>query len=110
MSLAQTACEPCRGGMPPLRGDGIRELLEQLDPAWEVVDEHHLRRAFTFPDFAQPLALLVEVGRLAEEMGHHPDLHLSWGRLVVEIHTHAIDGLHLADFVLAAQIDEVQGG
>ena len=70
-----------------------------------MVDGHHLRRVFRFPDFAAALAYTNRVGEMAEEQGHHPDLHLAWGRVGVEIWTHKIDGLLEADFVFAAKCD-----
>jgi 4a-hydroxytetrahydrobiopterin dehydratase len=71
------------------------------------VDGHHLRREFGFGDFVSALALVNKVGELAESEGHHPDIQLSWGRVVVEIWTHKIDGLTESDFVLAAKIDQL---
>jgi 4a-hydroxytetrahydrobiopterin dehydratase len=107
-SLADKTCEPCRAGATPLNADGAAPLLAQLDPDWSVVDGHHLRREVSFPDFRSALAFVDQVGALAEEMGHHPDLHLSWGRVVIEVWTHKIDGLHEADFVFAARCDRLR--
>ena len=61
-----------------------------------------------FPDFAAALAFVNRIGELADREGHHPDIHLSWGRAQVKIHTHKIDGLTESDFVLAAKIDQVE--
>jgi 4a-hydroxytetrahydrobiopterin dehydratase len=104
--LAHKRCVPCRGGTPPLSGEGIKQLQPQV-PAWEVVDEHHLRRRFDFPDFATALAFVDRIGEIAEQEGHHPDVQLSYGRVVVEIWTHKIDGLTESDFILAAKIDRL---
>ncbi|MBM3985999.1 MAG: 4a-hydroxytetrahydrobiopterin dehydratase [Planctomycetes bacterium] len=106
MSLADRTCEPCRGGVPPLSPERIAPLAAQV-PAWEVVRGHHLRREFRFPDFAQALAFVNRVGAQAEAQGHHPDLELAWGRVVVTLWTHKIDGLAEADFILAARIDRL---
>ena len=102
--LAKKDCVPCRGGVPPLRGDAIKALLAQLD-GWEVVDEHHLRRTYTFKDFVQALAFVNRVGAIAEDQGHHPDIHLTWGSVRLEIWTHKINGLTESDFVFAAKAD-----
>jgi 4a-hydroxytetrahydrobiopterin dehydratase len=72
------------------------------------VNEHHLERTFTFPNFRTALAFTNRVGELAEQQGHHPDIHLAWGKVTVTISTHKIDGLTESDFVLAAKIDRVQ--
>lgn len=105
-SLAEQHCEPCRGGMPPMDRDAIEALLPQLDPRWEVVEDHHLRRAYRFKDFASALAFTQTVGAIAEAQGHHPEITLGWGKVELEIWTHKIDGLHLADFILAARCEE----
>ena len=105
-SLADRKCIPCRGGVPPLKGEAIGKLLAELH-GWEAVGEHHLARQFKFPNFAEALAFVNRVGQLAEEQGHHPDIRLSWGRVGIEIHTHKIDGLTESDFVLAAKIDRL---
>jgi len=65
--LASRRCEPCRSGATPLAGAEIGDLVAQIDPAWQVVDGHHLRREFRFKDFAQALAFTNRVGELAEE-------------------------------------------
>ncbi len=65
-------------------------------------------REFTFDDFRQALDFVNEVGELAEEQGHHPDIYLSYGKVKIELWTHKIDGLHENDFILAAKIDALQ--
>ena len=104
-NLAERNCEPCRSGVPPLSAEEMEPLLGQLDAGWEVVDDHHLRRTFRFKDFVRAMAFADRVGDMAEEQGHHPDLHIAWGRVGVEIWTHKIKGLHEADFVFAAKCD-----
>jgi 4a-hydroxytetrahydrobiopterin dehydratase len=106
-SLAERPCEPCRGGVPPLRPEAWQPLHAELHPDWHVVDGHHLSRSFRFKNFADALAFTNRVGALAEEVGHHPDIYLAWGRVRVEIWTHKIDGLHEADFVFAARCDKL---
>lgn len=103
-TLASKTCVPCRGGVPPLKGDELRALLARV-PGWEAVNEHHLAKTFAFPDFVSALAFVNRIGELAEQQGHHPDLTLSWGKVGVTIWTHKIDGLTESDFILAAKID-----
>lgn len=105
--LAQKECEPCRGGVPPLEGKELDELRRELDSGWEVVDGHHLEKTFELEDWVSAVEFVDRVAELAEEQGHHPDLHLSWGRVGVQIWTHKIDGLTESDFVLAAKIEEL---
>ena len=105
--LADRSCVPCRGGVPPLTAEEIAPLHGQI-PEWSVVQAHHLRRELRFPDFRTALAFVDRVGALAEEQRHHPDIHLSWGRVVIELWTHKIDGLTESDFVLAAKIERLR--
>jgi 4a-hydroxytetrahydrobiopterin dehydratase len=106
--LASRTCEPCRGGIPPLTAEQYAPLQAQLPPEWKVVKGHHLERSYAFPDFRTALAFVNGVGAVAEEQGHHPDLLLRWGEVRIEIWTHKIDGLHEADFILAAKCDQVR--
>ena len=104
-SLADEKCVPCSGGEPALKGEELVALVKSLGGGWRVVDEHHLDKEVTFPDFAQALAFTNRVGAIAEAEGHHPDIYLAWGKVRVTIWTHKVDGLTRADFVLAAKID-----
>jgi 4a-hydroxytetrahydrobiopterin dehydratase len=107
MGLAEKHCVPCRGGVPPLKGEELEKLKAQI-PGWQVVDEHHLTKLFTFPDFRLALDFVNRAGAVAEEEGHHPDLYLSWGKVEVRTWTHKIDGLTESDFILAAKIERLQ--
>jgi 4a-hydroxytetrahydrobiopterin dehydratase len=103
--LANRECVPCRGGVPPLKGDELTKLLAELD-GWEVVDEHHLKKSYKFADFRAAQQFVNSVGELAEEQGHHPDICFGWGHAEITIWTHKIDGLTESDFILAAKIDK----
>ena len=105
-SLASKTCVPCRGGVPALKGEQLHALSHQL-PQWRVVDEHHLSRTFTFPDFKQALDFVNRVGAVAEEQGHHPDLLLTWGKVEITLWTHKVNGLTESDFIMAAKIDSL---
>ena len=104
--LADKACVPCRGDVPPLRGRELEELERQL-PDWEVVEGPHLRREFRFRNFREALYFVNRVGELAEEQGHHPDVEFGWGHAAITVFTHKIDGLTESDFVLAAKVDRL---
>ena len=104
--LASKTCVPCKGGIPPLAGKELADLAKQV-PDWQVMNGHHLKRLFKFPDFVQALAFVNKVGEVAEGQGHHPDILLSWGKAEVTTWTHKIDGLTESDFILAAKIDRL---
>ena len=106
--LAKKTCIPCSGGIPPLNADQIAELKPQLNQGWDVVENHHLERRFTFDDFQGALDFTNRTGELAEQEGHHPEICLTWGRADIRIWTHKIDGLTESDFILAAKIDALE--
>jgi 4a-hydroxytetrahydrobiopterin dehydratase len=104
--LADRQCVPCRGGVPPLKGDEVQKLASQLVD-WRAVNEHHLMKIYQFKDFGETLAFVNRVGELAEEQGHHPDICFGWGKAEISIWTHKVDGLTESDFILAAKIDKL---
>ncbi len=104
--LAAKSCVPCRGGVLPLKGEELASFERQV-PGWDVIDEHHVTKTFTFPDFRTALGFVNRVGDLAEEQGHHPDVYLSWGKVEIKLWTHKINGLTESDFIMAAKIDQI---
>lgn len=92
-------------GAPPLSTGDTAHLLAELGNGWTVLDKR-LRKAYTFPDFASALAFVNKVGAIAEAENHHPDVMLSWGRVVIELWTHSVKGLSENDFICAAKFDQ----
>jgi len=103
--LAEGTCLPCRGGVPPLKGEELDALQEKLGNGWQIINEHHLEKEYIFADFRQALDFTVKVGEVAENQGHHPDIYLAWGKVKLTIWTHKIDGLTESDFILGAKVD-----
>ena len=104
--LAKKTCIPCKGGVPPLKGIKLDDLLEKLNNDWEIIKEHHLEKEYSFKNFKEALDFTVKVGELAENQGHHPDIFLAWGKVKLTIWTHKIDGLTESDFIFAAKADQ----
>ena len=104
--LAAMECIPCKGGIPPLKGEELESFQRDLGHDWKVVDEHHLEKEFRFRNFRDALAYVNRVGEIAEQQGHHPDIELGWGRVKLILYTHKIDGLHESDFVFAAKAEQ----
>lgn len=105
MNLSKKKCIPCHKDATALSGELLLRFFNQLKPGWKVVDEHHLEKEYRFTDFKSALAFTNRVGALAEEEGHHPDILLSWGKVVIQLWTHKINGLSESDFILASKID-----
>ena len=93
-----------------LQGDALENAVYKLGAEWEVVKGHHLEKKFSFPDFKSALAFTNRVGEIAESEGHHPDIHLGWGKVRVVVWTHDVDGLTGKDFVLATKIESLPRG
>ena len=101
-SLAERQCIPCRGDVPPLTREQLAPLVAEIDEAWNVRDVPDARRGaimmltrqYQFKDFKDAMAFAARVGDLAEEQQHHPDLHVAWGKVRVDIWTHKIGGPH----------------
>ena len=83
----------------------ISELHKEI-PAWTVLEDlKMISREFKFKNFAEAIIFAAKIAQLAEEENHHPDLHVSWGKVKVELSTHSVGGLSEKDFILAARID-----
>ena len=77
-------------------------------PDWQVIDDHHLERVWSFPDFASALDFVNKVGAICEEQNHHAEFELGWGRVLVRTWSHDIDGLSSRDWTLVKEIDQLE--
>ncbi len=106
-SLSQLKCKPCSGNTSKLSLDEIQKKLSEVNE-WKLNDNKEMIfKKFNFKNFKKALNFTNLVGELAEEEGHHPDISLGWGYCLIMIHTHAIKGLSINDFILAAKIDKI---
>lgn len=105
--LAAASCTPCRGGIPPMEEDRAREMVKRT-AGWELSQNAtRIRRRYELDDFAAAIEFVEDIADVAEEQGHHPDLRVSGRDVEVVLWTHAIDGLHDNDFIMAAKINEL---
>jgi len=107
--LAERKCIPCKGDTPPLTDAEIESLMAVLDGGWQLNSRYHLSKVFRFRNFREAIDFTNKIGETAEEQGHHPDIHLAWGKVEIEIWTHVINNLSENDFILAAKIDRLIG-
>ncbi|MDC3127062.1 4a-hydroxytetrahydrobiopterin dehydratase [Candidatus Pelagibacter bacterium] len=109
--LANKKCVPCEGGIPAFDLSEIHKYLKKVD-GWNVLkndkNNYYIEKDFKFKNFIESEKFIIEVGKIAETEGHHPDINFGWGYAKIKISTHAIDGLAESDFVLAAKIDKLQ--
>ena len=111
MNLDQKKYLPCEGGAAPMEKAEIDEKLKELGHGWEVLDGAKIKKEFLFKDFKTALDFVNRAGEIAEEEGHHPDIHLvSYKKVIIELSTHSIGGLSENDFVVAGKIAGVVEG
>ena len=108
--LADKKCIPCEGGIPSFDLSEIHMYLKKVD-GWDVKSDdnktYYLIKDFKFKNFLESQLFVNKIGELAEKENHHPDIWFGWGYAKIKIFTHAINGLHESDFVLAAKIDKI---
>ncbi len=104
--LSEKKCTPCSGDETPIPIEKAKELHKQLQEGWQREENHHLEKEFRFKNFDKPLQFVNDIGRIAEEEGHHPEIFLTWGKVKITLYTHKIDGLSENDFILADKIDQ----
>lgn len=103
--LTQLRCVPCRAGTKPMSKDEVQPLLGEI-PEWTLKDKS-IERQFEFEDFEDALAFVNRVAELAQEEDHHPDIHIYYNKVRIELSTHKIGGLSKNDLIMAAKIDGV---
>ena len=103
--LLKKKCIPCEAGAEPFNEKQAKEYLGQVAD-W-MLDENYkkISKEYKFKDFIGAMNFVQKVADLAEEEGHHPDIHIHYNRVLLELWTHAIGGLSENDFILAAKID-----
>lgn len=105
MNLLQKKCVPCEGGAVPFTSSQINEYKSLLQDGWEVIDENKISRKFKFKNFREALDFVNKIAQIAEEEQHHPDITINYNRVRIDLTTHAIKGLSMNDFIIAAKID-----
>lgn len=107
-NLTKIKCAPCEGGVDSLTSEQYAPYLEQV-PRWSVIKDKMIEREFVFKDFAEALQFVNDVGAIAEDEGHHPDLLIySWNKVKISLWTHAIGGLSINDFIVATKVDRIE--
>ena len=108
--LLNKKCVPCEGKIAAFDILEIHKYQKKVD-GWDVSKNekniYFLKKEFSFKNFLESQKFIIEVGKISEDEGHHPDIIFGWGYAKINITTHAIEGLSENDFILAAKIDEI---
>jgi 4a-hydroxytetrahydrobiopterin dehydratase len=108
MNLTDKHCTPIEKGASPLTGPEEDLYFKKL-VEWRLVREgtHHLVKEIKFAAYIDGAVFVEKLAALADAEQHHPDIHLYYKRVAVELYTHAVGGLSINDFILASKIDEL---
>ncbi len=107
MDLANKHCVPCEGTEDPFTKEDIARYMPGLSKTWDVVDGKKIRYQFSFKTFPEAVTFVNKIVPIAESEGHHPDIHIYYNKVTIELWTHAIGGLSENDFVMAAKIENL---
>ena len=93
--------------MKPLNKERAEELLSEVSE-WDMAkDGKKISREFKFRDFLGSMGFIDKVADIAEIEGHHPDIHIYYDKVVLDLTTHSIGGLSENDFIVAAKINAI---
>lgn len=107
--LSSQHCEVCNKDSIAVEDKLIIKYLLDI-PQWQLHSEEGvqcLQRVYKFNNFANAILLTNKIAELAEQQGHHPAILTEWGKVTVRWWTHAIGGLHLNDFIMAAKTEQL---
>ena len=107
MRLANKKCIPCEEGIPPLDKVEIAKYMKLINKDWDLMDDKRISKNYVFVNYRHTIDFVNKVADLAEKEGHHPVMHVYYGKIQIELWTHTINGLSENDFILAAKIDNL---
>lgn len=105
--LTKGHCVPCEGGTQPLTPEEIAKYLSLLKTSWDVIESKEIQKKFEFKNFKEAMEFVNNIAEIAEEQGHHPDISIYYSKVDISLSTHAIGGLSVNDFIMAAKIEEM---
>lgn len=88
-----------------LNEERIHEELTKV-PGWEL-HEGTIRKSYELDDFKASLAFVNQVGELAENADHHPDILVEYNKVSLSLVSHDAGGITDKDFQLAQEIEQL---
>lgn len=107
MDLSKKKCIPCEGGIAPLDSKEVAEYRKQIQADWKITENKKISREYSFVNYKHTMDFVNKVANLAEKEGHHPVMHVHYGKVFIELWTHSIDGLSENDFIMASKIEKL---
>ncbi len=106
MEFYEKKCIPCESGGTQLTDIEAKKNLEKI-PGWKL-NVNKIEREFVFQDFKEAIIFVNNIAQIAEGEGHHPDIHIHWNKVMLELWTHSMKGLSENDFIVAAKINALK--
>lgn len=103
------SCVPCETGANALTQEQVAELMIEF-PDWELKEIdgiQRIERTVTFKNFVEAMSFINATADIAEKEGHHPDLYIFYNKVIIQLYTHALNGLSGNDFIIADMIDDL---
>ncbi|MGD1857904.1 MAG: 4a-hydroxytetrahydrobiopterin dehydratase [Leptolyngbyaceae cyanobacterium] len=106
VNLAQVShTREIKNSLTRLSPIAIRLRMQNL-PDW-TTDGESLFYTRTFADFVKAIDFVNNLVEPAEQLGHHPDIAISYNQVSIELTTHDAQGLTELDFQLATKISQL---
>jgi len=109
-NLLKKKCVPCeKKGIKPFSKIEAEDYLSQIQ-GWALAEDRlpqvlKISKEYKFQDFIGAINFVNLVADLAEMEGHHPDIHVFYNKVTLDLSTHSVGGLTENDFILAAKIN-----
>jgi 4a-hydroxytetrahydrobiopterin dehydratase len=109
MNFAKKKCIPCEDkNLKPLTKKQVVPLIVEI-PGWTMDTKvKKISRTWLFKDFITAMNFIKKIATIAEREGHHPDIFVSYNKVIIDLWTHSINGLSENDFIVAAKINQIK--
>lgn len=105
-NLVKGHCVPCEGNVTPMKEEEAKTYQSLLKKPWKISDDlKSISLRFEFKNFLEAMYFVNKVAPIAEEQGHHPDIYIYYNKVDITLTTHAIKGLSVNDFLIAAKVE-----
>jgi 4a-hydroxytetrahydrobiopterin dehydratase len=103
--LLEKKCTPLPKGSPALSAQAIASLGIEV-PEWKVIEGRKISREYRFKSYMDGARWVPLIGEIADSEDHHPDVHLLYRKVLIELWTHTVNGLSENDYIVAAKFDQ----
>jgi 4a-hydroxytetrahydrobiopterin dehydratase len=107
--LKDKKCEPCEGAaLTALAKKDIDQLMTEVEGWTLSKNGRSIGKELVFKNFDKAMDFVNMVADIAELEAHHPDIHIWYNKIGLDLSTHTVKGLSQNDFILAAKIDSIR--